>query len=312
MRGRSESSSAGKALILSDGKPGHRNQAVALARHLGLSFDAAEVHFCCRPAKAISYLLDRFGFYLSGLFSLSISDADQYCALIAAGSESYYAAKTLGRKYGIPAAAVMLPRGYRYDFDLIVAPAHDRPPAGECIRTLPVNPCWVEPAGLVHIPSDEHLVSLIIGGSNQVYDLRAETLRPVVEDVFRNFPGHQIMAATSRRTPAEVDALLRNFPFTRLFLYSENPVNPIPDFLALSDYVFLTADSTSMISEAVSFGAAKVEVIPLPSRRAPGKFARLIDQLETMGCLHVYDGTIGEADKKVVLSDYLQGIRLCA
>lgn len=301
----------GKALILSDGKPGHRNQAIALARHLGLPFDAVEVHFRSRWAKAASYLLDYLRCYQPALFSVGRFRENHYSVLIAAGSESYYAAKTLGRRHGIPTIAVMLPRGYRYDFNLIVAPAHDRPTARAAIRVVPVNPCWVEPAGLVHLEPGARLVSLVIGGANQVYNMNAETLRGVIEDVFQHFPEHRIMAATSRRTPPDVDALLRRYPFARLFLYSENPVNPIPDFLALSDYVFLTADSTSMISEAVSFGTAKVEVIPLPSRRAPGKFARLINQLEEMGCVHTYDGCLGHAGKKVILRDYLQGVRLC-
>ena len=301
-----------RALILSDGKPGHRNQAIALASHLDLSFDMIEVHFRLRLSKGLSYLLDHLHLYCPRLFSLSSSIDAVYCVLIAAGSESYYAAKTIGRARDIPVVAVMLPKGYRYDdFKLIIASEHDKPPRLSNILAIPVNPCWVEPAGLVELPSGERLVSLVIGGSNQVYDMNSESLREIIEDVFHKFKSFQVMVATSRRTSKDVDAMLRAFPFTRRFLYSEDPVNPIPDFLALSDYVFLTADSTSMISEAVSFGSACVEVIPLISRRHPGKFARLTARLQELGCLHIFDGTLGEARNKVKIGDYLEGIRLC-
>ncbi len=301
-----------RALIFSDGKPGHRNQAIALARHLNLSFDTVEVHFRQRLAKMVSYPLDHLHLYCPGLFSLSSSIDGVYCVLIAAGSESYYAAKTIGRARDIPVMAVMLPRGYRYaDFKLIVAPEHDTPPRLSNILTIPVNPCWVEPAGLVQLPSGERLVSLVIGGSNQVYDIDPESLREIIEDIFQTFQSFQIMVATSRRTSKDVDDMLRAFPFKRRFLYSEDPANPIPDFLALSKYVFLTADSTSMISEAVSFGTACVEVIPLTTRRFPGKFFRLTARLQELGCLHIFDGTLGEARNKVKIGDYLEGIRLC-
>lgn len=312
MEGRGDKSPGGKVLILSDGKPGHRNQAIALARHLNLPFDAVDVHFRPRLFKAVSYVLDLFHLYSPGLFSLSSSRHEAYCALFAAGSESYYAAKTIARARHLPVVAVMLPKGYRYgDFDLIVAPEHDRPPRLPNIRAVPVNPCWVEPAGLVQLLPGERLVSLVIGGSNQVYDMDAAALREVIADILEKFQGYQIMAATSRRTSREVDEVLRTFPLTRCFLYTEDPANPIPDFLVLSEYVFLTADSTSMISEAVSFGSACVEVIPLKHRRSPGKFARFTSRLEELGCLHMFDGTLGEARRKLNLADYLEGIRLC-
>ena len=35
--------------------------------------------------------------------------------------------KAVARRLGIPSVAVMLPRGYRFDFDLIIAQAHDDP-----------------------------------------------------------------------------------------------------------------------------------------------------------------------------------------
>jgi hypothetical protein len=54
-------------LILSDGKPGHVNQSIALARHLGRPFEIVGVHFRNRSFKFLSHLLDRIGVYTPSL-----------------------------------------------------------------------------------------------------------------------------------------------------------------------------------------------------------------------------------------------------
>ncbi len=92
-------------------------------------------------------------------------------------------------------------------------------------------------------------------------------------------------------------------------IYSQKPVNPIPDFLAQCERVFITADSTSMISEAVSFGKAGVEVLPLQSTKE-NKFDRFIAHLEREGYLHRFDGTVKEANRKIDFHDYVKGVSL--
>jgi hypothetical protein len=37
--------------------------------------------------------------------------------VVSAGSETYYANKVLARRHGVPSVAIMLPRGYRLNFD---------------------------------------------------------------------------------------------------------------------------------------------------------------------------------------------------
>lgn len=165
-----------KLLILSDGKPGHLNQSIAFARHLGWEFDVVEVAFRGRPAKLISYLADRCGLALEWLVSMKNVSSD-YEAVVSAGSETYYAGKLLARKLGVKSVAIMLPQGYRYDFDLIVAQQHDEPPARENIQTLPVNLTYVEPQGLVEADRGTKVVSVIVGGDSKRGRLDPDQLR---------------------------------------------------------------------------------------------------------------------------------------
>ena len=303
--------SLAEILILTDGKPGHQHQAEAFAGLRGCPYRLVAVRFRSRAAKALSYILDRFGLYASSLFTGEVPQGD-FGAVAAAGSETYYAAKTVARRLGIPAVAIMLPKGYRYDFDLIVAQEHDRPPKRRNIVTLPVNLCQVKPQGIVVPQEGVRYVAVILGGDNKVFAMDASALRQALSRLFALFPAHRFVVTTSRRTPQAVEALLPDFPFESRIVYSQNPVNPIPDFLAMSDYVFISADSTSMISEAVTFGSAAVEILPLRVKKEGSKHAGMVEHLEALGCVHVFDGTLGDCRRKLDLGDFLQEGPSCA
>jgi mitochondrial fission protein ELM1 len=299
-----------RLLILGDGKPGHENQALAFARHLHYDYDLVPVTFEKRWGKGASYLLDRFGLYPKSLFRADLPQRD-YRAVVSAGSETYYANKVLAQQLGCPCAAIMLPRGYRYNFDLIIAQEHDRPPQRTNILSLPINLTWVEPQGLWTPQAGEPCVGLIIGGDSVHGNLDINLLRRRLEQIQQLFPDHRFWLTTSRRTPATVERMLKEFNFDRTLFYSQEKSNPIPDMLQHCAYVFLTADSSSMISEAVSFGQSCVEILAgredLP---AGGKINKMLSNLEQLCCLHFFDGHVGEAAAKIHLADQLAGVSL--
>jgi hypothetical protein len=296
--------------ILSDGKPGHVNQSIAFARHLGRPFEIVGVHFRNRSFKFLSHLLDRIGVYTPSLLRWDPPRGD-FCAVVSAGSETYYANKVLARRHGVPSVAIMLPRGYRLDFDRIIAQEHDRPPRKDNILVLPVNISRVEPQGVFRPRAGERYVALVVGGPNPVFGYDRDRFRQSLDAVFACFPEFRIVVTTSRRTPAAIEEEIDRYPFEEKIFYSRNPVNPIPDFLASCEYVFITADSTSMISEAVTFGRARIEIIPLPTRKDPGKYDRMIGKLVELGCVHRFDGRPGSADRKIDLAGLLGGITIC-
>lgn len=290
-----------RLLILSDGKPGHLNQSIAFAKHLGRQYDIVPVAFRNRFAKAVSYLADRCCLRLKALFRTD-AIAGQYSAIVSAGSETYYANRVLAQALGAKSVAIMLPKGYRYDFDLIVAQEHDNPPERENILSLPINLSYVEPQGLVCPEPGRRYVALVIGGDSKHAALDPEQLKTQLERIFALLPGYGFWLTTSRRTSAAVENVLRQFSFDRAVYYSEEQINPIPDFLRHSDYVFLTADSTSMISEAVSYGSAKIEIISASASILQGKLGRLLQRLQAGGYLHFFDDSLGAECRKVDLS----------
>jgi hypothetical protein len=60
-----------------------------------------------------------------------------------------------------------------------------------------------------------------------------------------------------------------------------------------------------MISEAVTFGRARVEVIPLATRGDSGKYGRMIGKLVELDCVHLFDGRPGKANRKIDLAEAL-------
>jgi hypothetical protein len=229
--------------------------------------------------------------------------------VVSAGSETYYANRTLATKLGMRSVAVMLPSGYRYSgFDQIIAQEHDRPPLRANIHSLPINLCKVRPQSIFQPEAGCHYLGLIIGGPNKVFRMETEKLRKQIEQIVALFPKHKLVVSTSRRTPVEVEEMLPTFNVSEAWIYSSDPANPMPDFLAHCDYVFITGDSTSMISEAVSFGASAVEILPLIETGREKKFSALINGLERRGCLHQFDGRVGACRTKIDLLAELEGV----
>jgi mitochondrial fission protein ELM1 len=292
-------------LIVSDGRKGHENQSVALAKYLGLPYEIVRVDASFIGSKLLGYAGDKLNVYLKNFVTAEKIPEKTYSAVIGTGSSTYYAVKYLAGVYGAKSVTTMLPRGYRYDFDIIFAQSHDNPPKKENIIEIPANFAYVEPQGV--FKAYRRAIGIVIGGNNSVFTFDTESLRRQLDTIVALYSEYEIAVTTSPRTPKEIEALVASYGFDYEVIYSRKPVNPIPDFLAQCERVFITADSTSMISEAVSFGEANVEVLPLHSSKE-NKFERFITRLEEEGYLHRFDGTVKEAHRKIDFRKYLEEV----
>ena len=305
-----------KALILTDGKPGHENQSLALCRHLGLKFEMAPVSYPYKSAKALSYLLDHLGIYTDRLFSVSgfqfkVSNFD---LLISTGSTSFYPNKVIAQKLGIPNIAILNPKGYRTNFSTILCPAYDHPPKKENFIELPINLCAADEPFFAEKAEEfktKHkaqraAVGVIIGGSNAISEIDVTGLEARLEEMFRLTEDCEHWVTTSRRTSTKVEALIDSMPFDYRLINSRDPYNPVPAFIQLCDRLFITSDSASMISECASFGCAKVEILMNRQLTSPNKFEELIQGLEKLNAAHLFDGNLGNADQKVDLGPILR------
>ena len=287
-----------KVLILTDGKAGHENQSKAFARALGCDFDIVPVKFRSKAAKALSYLFDNLGICTPALFGGCRPEPGDcgYRAVIGTGSGTFYAAKTAAKILGVPCGVVLLPRGYRLkSFDCILAPGFDNPPSAPNVVKIPVNlvaadgafyeagvKAFSERRGGATPSADA--TAVIVGGPNKCSTMTPEWMRSQLEDIFavHKAAGREIWVTTSRRTPPDVEAVVDSFPFDYKLLYSKDRFNPIPAFVSLASHLYVTAESTGMLSEACSFGKAEVHVMD-NLNPGPHKFRRFAETCAKLG-----------------------------
>ena len=310
-----------KALLLTDGKPGHENQSIALCRHLGLAYETVTVSYPRKPAKALSYLFDRLGIYTEKIFQMAgcRSPMADFDLVISTGSTSFYPNKVIARKLGIPNVAILNPKGYRPDFTWILCPAYDHPPKRENIIELPLNLCAADKSFFAEKAAEfktRHkakapAVGFIIGGPNAISTIDAVAIKAQLEKAFALTEGCERWVTTSRRTPADVEAVIESLPFDYRLINSRDPYNPVPAFIQLCDRLFVTSDSASMISECASFGTASVEILMNRQIKTPNKFQELIQGLEKLNAVHVFAGTLGAANQKVDLAGILKKVTTC-
>lgn len=297
-----------RALVLTDRKSGHENQSKALCEGLGLVYDVVEVAYPARWRKAFSYLADRLGLSLPGIFRMDPIPSETYSCVIGTGSTTFYPVKCLARQLDIASVAILYPRGYRLnDFTVIAAPVFDTPEKRANLIEIPINitrcndefyRSQTEAFLKCHTPKKK-AVAVILGGPNPSADFSPEWVAGQLRQIFAATPEHEHWVTTSRRTPPEIDAVIEQFSFDYRLIFSKDPsFNPIPAFVTLCENVFVTAESTGMVSEAVTLGQAGVEVL-MNIRKPDSKFGRFISALQAGHHLHIFDGTLGIGCKPV-------------
>ena len=284
----------GKAIILTDGKAGHENQSKAFARALGLDFVLVPVKFKSRFAKAMSYLYDRLGVsstrLLEGLDNLDSLGKPR--VVLGTGSGTFYAAKALAKKLGAKCGVVLYPRGYDLSsFDCILAPTFDNPAKRANVVEIPANLVANDAAfyekGVAafrerYSGAADNLVGVIVGGPNKCSTMSVEWMKARLDEIFAANRDAQLCVTTSRRTPPEVEALVDSYPWAYKLIYSKDHFNPIPAFVQLAKRLYVTAESTGMLSEACTFGTA--EVVALDNLKpGPHKFRRFVENLRRGG-----------------------------
>ena len=192
------------------------------------------------------------------------------------------------------------PRGRYADFDLIIAPAHDRLVRPNAIDMIG-SPNRISAEKLAEGARqfaarpgapDNPRAAILIGGDSKRFRLTpriSDYLIDRMEGLLAQDAG--LMVTTSRRTP---DALASKITAQfagreRVWLYDGQGENPYFAFLAAADWIFVTEESTNMLVEACATGTP---VYALPMDGEAGKFTRLHAALEARGAMRPYLGRL--------------------
>ena len=287
------------AWVLHDGKAGMRSQALGLAEATGCSF--VEKPLGVRPPWSILppqlWLLPQYA--ISGGKSLLAPPWPDF--VIACGRNAALPALRIRRASAgrTLVAQIQDPRVRRSEFDLIVAPEHDQLRGPRVIVTsgavhrvtaarLEAERCRFPK--LADLPRP--IVAALIGGANKAYRLTLKRLTEIADALaaLLSETGGSMLLTPSRRTGERGTAILRarlgSFPG---MVWDGAGDNPYFAYLALADALLVTADSVSMISEAVATGKP-VHILGLEGGNA--KFSRFHAAMQAAGITRPFAGRI--------------------
>lgn len=275
--------------VVSDGRRGIENQALGLAEAVALQLAARDI-----PLQIGRAIAHKDG-------SVALPDCGPPDLWIGCGR----AAIKLVRKHrtispGGFFAYVQDPRTAYRDFDLILAPAHDRLVRPNTVSMIG-SPNRVTAAVLAAGRSDfatqidalpAPRAAILIGGDSKRFRLTpriADYLVTRIEDLLAQ--DVSVMITLSRRTPKALSARLASTfgERDRVWLFDGEGENPYFAFLAAADWIFVTEESTNMLVEASATGKP---VYILPMEGSAGKFARLHAALEGMGAVRPWLGRL--------------------
>lgn len=265
--------------VLTDGRRGIENQALGLA----------EAMAALEPAELSSHTVSRRGFaamlppFLQRLFRGVALPNELPDIAIGCGRQAIAPLLDLKSK-GVFTAYVQDPRIDTSNFDVVIAPEHDQLTAENVLSTLGspnliTNERLAEDKDMIS-PSRDQIAVFLVGGKSKTHrytpedvNLHAALIAELLEQ------GWEIFLTASRRTPVHALKYFSLFDgdFDNFHFYTGRGPNPYFAYLHHADMVFVTEDSTNMLTEACTTGKP---VFRLPMSGTPGKFALLYQRLE--------------------------------
>lgn len=287
--------------IISEGSPGHVSQSEGLVAALAQRTPIEPQVVQTRP---------RFGGFVRNLVRRRMGPdgsplsprflkrwlgceppAGQPDLIVASGGKSVFAARSLAVRHHAPLVFLGERKPYpsRW-FHTVFTPSpveadvHDV--AVEMVPTG-ITPAKVEAAAAAWSERPQgRLWAMLIGGSSASHPYAADDWRALGAqmNVLSREHGIRWLVSTSRRTGSEAEANLRRSiapdAIARAVWWSENPEKLMAPILGSADWVFVTQDSVTMVTEAIASGRPVVVTMPektllKPSSFLPGYFDRL-------------------------------------
>jgi uncharacterized protein len=267
---------------VSDGRAGMASQVLGLAQALGR----------LTPLAITPVTLARTG-------PLAVQDGPAPDVWIGCGRAAVRAAPAVRAAH---ADALMVyiqdPRAHHDVFDLILPPHHDRL-NGPNVLPLIGSPNRVTPELLdaERIAFADRLAQIrapraavLIGGESKHHRFSEDACAYLIDRIEAlRAQRLGLLITLSRRTPDGFAALIRERYAGKpdIWLHQGDGPNPYFAFLAGADWIFVTEDSTNMLTEAAATGTP---VYRLGVDGNPGKFRRLYAALEGHGAVRPFLG----------------------
>lgn len=279
--------------IISEGMAGTENQCISVAEALGIEPIIKRINLTF-PWNLLSPYL---GFETKITFKPNLLEPFPEL-VIASGRKAIAAANYIKKKSGKNTFTVYLqdPRTKHSKFDLIAVPFHDKI-RGKNVITTDGAPNRITSEKLndakdkfFHIfkPLKSPRVAVLFGGNSKAYKLTTKTTKNICNQLSKL--NTSLMITASRRTGEENLKIIQNkLDNGKNFIWNGNGENPYLGILSWADYIIVTADSTSMISDAVTTGKPTY-IIPLEG--GSKKFDTFHNHLRSLGVADIFKGSL--------------------
>ena len=285
-----------KALLLTQGMHGMVSQVEGLAKALGLSYKHQKIElksFWNLIPPKISPISENL------VKNKFVCDCK---VIISCGRKSVIPSIALKKRLGNQIFNIHIqdPKVSFQHFDLIVSPEHDRLKGENIINTTgaihyltkkEIN----ENSNYLGIEKDKRKesVAFIIGGPNKYYNYSEKHIHELFNKVKTLFTPDKfkIIVIPSYRTPENILKIAFNTFSINHHVVKNIDKKAYLSALAISNYIVVTCDSTSMISEAAMTGKP-VYIAMMKSFKPTGRFKKFYSQLKDLGITRELDDRV--------------------
>ena len=277
-----------KALLLTQGMHGMISQVEGLAKALNLDYK----HQTIKLKTFWNYIPPKFTPITESILSENfICNAK---VIISCGRKSVIPSIALKKKFGKDIFNIHIqdPKVALSNFDLVVCPKHDGLNGENILQTT----------GAIHYlstqeikknldyleidRSNKKIVAFIIGGPNNYYDFSEKEIDKVFSKIKILFSTdkYKIIVIPSYRTPKEIIGKANNvFSHDHLVVTTVDKKAYLSAF-SQADYIVVTCDSTSMISEAAVTGKP-IYIANMKAKKKSKRFEVFFSQLKEINII---------------------------
>ena len=277
-----------KALLLTQGMHGMISQVEGLAKALNLNYKHQQIKL-----KKIWEFVPPFltPISLGVLETKFIFDSK---VIISCGRKSVIPSMALKKKYREKVFTIHIqdPKVSVENFDLIICPEHDNLKGSNVINTigaihyLSENEINKEKNYLKIEKENKKIITFILGGPNKYYSFsnkEIDFLFNKIKNIFTR-DKFKLVIIPSYRTPDEIiKKAFNSFGHDHMVL-KEIDKKAYLSALAISDYIVVTCDSTSMISEAAITGKP-IYVAQMSPKKSNLRFQRFFSQFKQLNVI---------------------------
>jgi mitochondrial fission protein ELM1 len=273
-----------KITVFLEGSPGHEKQSLAVVTALQSLVEVDVEQIKLPKVHVLQRIIDFFRLFLlpNGGCRYSLYGTDM---VIGTGSRTHAAVLSCKKKFKIPAVTCMTPEVYlRSMFDLLLVPKHDGVDSDAENVFLTEGPPVLPAAPF---PRDMHAGLILLGGIDpRSHDWNTSDIILYINKIIDSYKELHWTISSSPRTPEdtvrEVEEIEKRYPQVTFFHYKDTPSGWVEEQYARANVTWVTADSMSMIYEAITAGC-RVGVLPVKWKKTEDKFQRSLQNLYQQG-----------------------------